>query len=224
MAEGHRQRLRDKFLEYGIDAFTDEEIIELLLALGTPRKDCKLQARQLYKQFGSLAKVLEADIRELQKVKGVGPKNAFAIKFIHQVARRFLKDQLKHSKTIKSAKDVVDYLCHWLSFKDRESFCVIYLNAQNNIIEIDELFKGTTNIAPVYPREVMRQALLKNATSIIVAHNHPSGSNEPSKADIELTKQLKKAGMIIDVRMLDHIIISGPSSYFSFAENGLLAS
>ncbi len=222
MAEGHRQRLRDKFLKYGLDAFTDEEIVELLLALGTPRKDCKLQARELYSKFGSLSKVLEADIGELKKIKGIGPKNVFAIKFIHQVARRFLKDQLSQSTSIKNAKDVVDYLCHWLSFKDRESFCVLYLNGQNCIIEIDELFKGTANIAPVYPREVMRQALLKNAISIIVAHNHPSGLKEPSKADIELTKMLQKAGKIIDIKVLDHIIISGPSSYFSFAENGLI--
>ncbi len=222
MAEGHRQRLRDRFLRYGLDSFTDEEVIELLLALGTPRKDCKTQARAAYKKFGSLARVLEADIDELKTIKGIGPKNAFAIKFIHQVARRFLRERLREPRGVKCAKDVVDYLCHTLSFRDREVFCVLFLNSRNQILDIDELFSGTANEAPVYPREVMRQALLKNATSIILAHNHPSGSKSPSKSDIELTKRLKKAGELLNIKVLDHIIISGPSSYLSFVEEGLI--
>ncbi len=224
MAEGHRQRLRERFLKYGIDSFTDEEIIELLLALGTPRKDCKAPARAAYKEFGSLAKVLEADVDKLRGIKGIGPNNVFALKFIHEVARRFLRERLREKDKIECAKDVVDYLCHWLAFKDRESFVVIYLDTRNGVIDIEELFLGTVDASAVYPREVLRQALLKNATGLILIHNHPSGSLEPSEADKALTKRFLKACSLVDLRLLDHIIVAGPSSYFSFSETGLLDS
>ncbi len=223
MAEGHRQRLRDKFLKYGLDAFTDEEIIELLLALGTPRRDCKEPARAAFRRFGSLAKVLEADEKELKKIKGIGPNNLFALKFIHQVARRFLRERLKEREKISCASDVVDYLCHALSFKEREYFIALYLDAKNGIIDIEELFSGTADASPVYPREVLRQALLKNATGLIIVHNHPSGSLEPSKADQDITVSFLKACPLLGIRLLDHIIIAGPSSYFSFADSGLLS-
>ncbi len=223
MAEGHRQRLRDRFLKYGIDSFTDEEIIELLLALGTPRKDCKAPAREAYRQFGSLAEVLEADTESLKKIKGIGPNNIFALKFIHEVARRFLKQRIKNKKNIGCAKDVVDYLCHWLSFREREYFVAIYIDAQNGVIDIEELFSGTANTSAVYPREVLRQALIRNATGLILAHNHPSGSTKPSRADIELTNTFVKACSLVGIRLLDHIIIAGPSDYLSFSEAGLIA-
>ncbi len=224
MAEGHRQRLRDRFLKYGIDSFTDEEIIEMLLALGTPRKDCKEPARAAYKKFGSLARVLEADTKGLSAIKGIGPNNVFALKFIHEVARRFLKQRLEEKTRIGCAKDVVDYLCHWLSFKDREYFAAIFLDTANGVIAVDELFSGTADSSVVYPREVLRQALLKNATGLILVHNHPSGSITPSKADKGLTNTLLRACEMVGIRLLDHIIVAGPSSYFSFSESGLLAT
>lgn len=222
MAEGHRQRLRDRFLKYGLDSFTDEEIIELLLALGTPRKDCKKQARDAYKRFGSLAQVMDADLRTLQQIKGIGPNNAFAVKFVHEVARRFLKERLKDKKHVRSAKDVVDYLCHRFSFQGREIFSVIYLDSNNGVIDVEELFSGTVDSSAVYPREIMKIALLKNAVSLIFAHNHPSGSIIPSEADKGVTKKLLKAANLLGIRILDHIIIAGPSKYFSFSEAGLL--
>ena len=222
MAEGHRQRLRDRFLKYGLDSFTDEEIVELLLALGTPRKDCKAQARELCIHFGSLAMVLEAGLEELQKIKGVGPNNAFAVKFIHEVARRFLRQQLKDRREIRSAADMIDYLCHALSFRDREVFMAVFLDSRNAVIDMEELFSGTANVTAVYPREVMRSALMKNATALIFAHNHPSGSLEPSQADRRITKQLSRAADLLGIRVLDHIIIAGPSKYFSFSENGIM--
>ncbi len=222
MAEGHRQRLRDKFLKYGIDAFTDEEIIELLLTLGTPRKDCKIPAREACKQFGSLAEVLEADVKSLRRIKGIGPNNVFALKFIHEVARRFLRQRVKKKKSIKCARDVVDYLCHWLSLKEREYFVAIYLDTRNSVIDIEEVFSGTTNSSIVYPREVLRQALIRNATGLILVHNHPSGSLTPSDADKRLTDTFIKACPLVGLRLLDHIIIAEPASYFSFSESGLL--
>ncbi len=222
MAEGHRQRLRDRFLKYGLDSFTDEEIIEVLLAMGTPRKDCKAQARELCRRFGSLAMVLEADPKELQEVKGVGPNNAFAVKFIHESARRFLRQRLKSRPRIHSARDMTDYLSHALSFREREIFVAVFLDSKNGVIDLEELFAGTANVTAVYPREVMRKALLKNATALICAHNHPSGSLEPSEADRLITRQLIQASELLGIRMLDHIIIGGPSEYFSFSENGLM--
>ncbi len=222
MAEGHRQRLRDRFLKYGLDSFTDEEIVELLLALGTPRRDCKLPARQACKQFGSLARVLEAEPEELKKIKGIGPNNLFALKFIHQVARRFLRQQLKEKQKVSCARDVVDYLCHWLSFRDREYFAAIYLDVKNGVIDIEKLFSGTSDSSAVYPREVLRQALLRNASGLILVHNHPSGSTQPSRADEELTRSFIRACSLLGLRLLDHIIVAGPSNYFSFAESGLL--
>ncbi len=222
MAEGHRQRLRNRFLEYGLDSFTDEEIVEMLLALGTPRKDCKKQARELCSRFGSLALVLEADIDELRKTRDIGPNNAFAVKFIHEVARRFLKQRLKERQQVHSAADMVDYLCHSLSFRDREIFITAFLDAANAVIDIEEVFAGTADKAAVYPREIMRKALLKNATGLIFAHNHPSGSLKPSMADREITSQLVSAAKVLGIRVLDHIIVGGPSDYFSFAENGLM--
>ncbi len=222
MAEGHRQRLRDRFLKYGLDSFTDEEIVEVLLAMGTPRKDCKAPARELCRCLGSLAMVLEASPEELQKVKGVGPNNVFAVKFIHESARRFLRQRLEERPRIHSAADMTDYLSHALSFREREIFVAVFLDSKNAVIDLEELFSGTANAAAVYPREVMRKALLKNATALICAHNHPSGSLEPSRADRALTRQLVRAAELLGIRMLDHIIIGGPSRYFSFSENGLM--
>ncbi len=222
MAQGHRQRLRERFLNYGLESFIDEEIVEVLLALGTPRKDCKGPARDLIGYFGSLAAILEAESEELQKIKGVGPNNIFALKFIHEVARRFLRQQLTSRPQIRSASDMTDYLCHALSFKDREVFVAVFLDPQNAVIDLEELFMGTANVTAVYPREVMRRALLKNATSLIFAHNHPSGSLEPSLADKEITEKLVRAAGVLDIQVLDHIIIGGPGSYFSFAEQGLI--
>ncbi len=222
MAHGHRQRLRERFLRYGLDSFTDEEVVETLLALGTPRKDCKVQARELCKRFGGLALILEASSEKLQEVKGIGPKNIFALKFIHEVARRFLRQQLQERRQIRSAADITDYLCHALSFRDREVFVTVFLDSQNGIIDLEELFVGTAHVTAVYPREVMRKALLKNATALIFAHNHPSGSLNPSAADMNMTRQLVHAGDVVGVKVLDHILIGGPSSYYSFAEHGIL--
>jgi DNA repair protein RadC len=219
---GHRQRLRDKFLAHGLSVFTDEEVIELLLTMGTPRQDCKDRARAAMKRFGSLAGVLEAEADELQKIEGIGPKNAFAIKFIHQVARRFLSSRLEGRSYLNSAQDVVDHLCYSLSFKDREIFSVLFLDASNGIIAVEELFEGSVSTATVYPDQLFKRALNLGAVSMILAHNHPSGTTRPSGQDISLTRRLCLAAMLLDIRIVDHIIIGGPGNWFSFQEEGLM--
>jgi DNA repair protein RadC len=219
--EGHRKRLREKFLKSGIEGFHDYEIIELLLTLGTPRKDCKQQAKEAIERFKTLRGVLEAPPEELQKVKGIGPHNAFGIKLIQEVARAFLKEKLLDKAVCKSSKDVFDYLYHSLRDLTHEVFKVIFLNGKNQVIAIEDLFEGTLNTSPVYPREIMKAAIGHNALSLIFAHNHPSGSPEPSQIDKEVTEELVHAGNLMQIKVLDHIII-GDNMYFSFADEGLM--
>ena len=218
---GHRKRLREKFIKAGLTGFHDYEIIELLLTLGSPRKDCKRQAKEALKRFRTLRGVLEAPLEELQQIDGIGPHSAFGIKLVQEVAREFLKEKIVDRPIYKSAKEVFDYLYHSMRDLKKEVFKAIYLNSQNQIIDTVTLFQGTINSSSISPREVIESALKYNAVSLIFAHNHPSGSPEPSSSDKELTKDLVYAGSIMRIRVLDHIII-GNNKYFSFAGEGLI--
>ncbi|WP_022852591.1 RadC family protein [Thermodesulfatator atlanticus] len=221
--KGHRERLREKFLKYGLSSFTDEEVLELLLIFGTPRKDCKPLAREALKKFGSLAAVLEASPEDLLKIKGIGPKNMLAIKFVHGVARRFLERRLERKPYLSSAKEVYEYLAHSMMDLKKEIFKAIYLDARHQIIAVEDLFRGTVNESYVYPREVIERALSHHASAIVIAHNHPSGNPRPSHADIRLTKRLFMAAALLNLRLLDHLIVA-KEGYFSFAEEGLLST
>ena len=218
---GHRKRLRDKFIKSGLKGFNDYEIIELLLSLGTPRKDCKQQAKDAIKKFKTLRGVLEAPPRELQQIEGIGSHSAFGIKLVQEVAREFLKEKIIDKPVYKSAQEIFDYLYHSMRDLRKEVFKVVHLNSQNQIIETVDLFEGTVNSSAVSPREVMESAIKNNAASLIFVHNHPSGNPEPSKSDKDLTKDLVYAGSIMRIRVLDHIII-GDNRYFSFAVEGLI--
>ncbi|MBT3591090.1 MAG: DNA repair protein RadC [Candidatus Marinimicrobia bacterium] len=219
--KGHRQRLRDKFLKSGLDGFHDYEIIELLLTLGTPRSDCKQPAKDVLKKFGSLKAVLEADPKDLKIIKGIGDKNVFGLKLSQDVARRYLSDRIIDKDYAQSSNDIIEYLQHNLRDKNKELFMVIYLNGRNQIIKMDELFKGTLNTSAVYPREVVKRALNNNAAALVFVHNHPSGNPNPSQDDISITKKLKEAALAIDVSVHDHLIIAGNDVY-SFADHGLI--
>jgi len=218
---GHRQRLRDRFLNSGLQGFHDYEVIELLLSLGTPRRDCKQPAKDALKKFGSLNAVLEADPKELQEIEGIGPNNVFGLKLTQTVARRYLADRVVGQDIITSSEEVLDYLKHNLKDKKQEIFSVIYLNGRNEIIEMEDLFVGTLTSSAVYPREVISKVLNKNAAALIFVHNHPSGNLNPSNEDINITKKLKEAAFTIDVQVHDHIIIAG-NDYYSFADNSLI--
>jgi DNA repair protein RadC len=219
--EGHRQRLRDKFLKNGLDGFHDYEIIELLLTLGTPRKDCKPMAKKALKKFGSLKAVLEAETTELKEINGVGDNNVFGLKIAQSVARRYLADRIIDKDIVRSADEVMAYLKHSLRDKNREAFLVIYLNGRNQILKMEELFKGTLTTSAVYPREVVKRALDNNAAALVFVHNHPSGNPNPSQDDLSITKKLKEAAKAIDVSIHDHLIIAGNEVY-SFADHGLI--
>ncbi len=219
--EGHRKRLREKLIKSGITGFHDYEIVELLLTLGTPRKDCKQQAKAAIKKFKTLRGVLEAPLEELQEIKGIGPHNVFGIKLVQEVGREFLKEKILKKPICKSSKEVFDYLYHSMRDLRKEVFKVIFLDGKNHIIEAEDLFKGTLNLSSVYPREIIKSAIKHNAASLIFAHNHPSGSPEPSSSDREITKELIAASNTMQIKVLDHIII-GDNRYFSFADEGLI--
>jgi DNA repair protein RadC len=218
---GHRKRLREKFLKSGLGGFHDYEIVELLLTLGAPRKDCKSQAKEAIKRFKSLRGVLAASPEELQQIKGIGPHSAFGIKLMQEVAREFLKEKIMDKPLYKSPQEIFDYLYHSMRDLKKEVFKVIYLNSQNQIMETVDLFQGTVNSSSVSPREVIEGALKNNAVSLIFVHNHPSGNPEPSAGDRELTRELVYAGKIMRLNVLDHIVI-GDNRYFSFANEGLI--
>ena len=218
--EGHRQRLRDRFMERGLDGFSDAEILELLLSFGTPRSDCKEPARAALKQFGSLAAVLEEPLGSLQAIKGIGPKNGFAIHFIQAVAGHYLKDRLKEKRYLHSSSEVRDYLLHSLRGLKKEVLTVIYLDSSHAILDSETVAEGSINVNTVYPRELLKKALDKNAAALIIAHNHPSGSLDPSAQDMQLTRTLWLLGGLMQIQVLDHIIIGNGS--YSFADHGLM--
>lgn len=219
--EGHRKRLREKFLKSGLSGFHDYEIVELLLSLGTPRKDCKAQAKEALRRFKTLRGVLEAPPEELQQIDGIGPHSAFGIKLVQEVAREFLKERIIDRPVYTSAQEIFDYLYHSMRDLKKEVLKALYLNSQNQIIEAEDLFEGTVNSGVVSPREVIERALKNNAVSLIVVHNHPSGNPQPSQSDRDLTRELVYAGSIMRIKVLDHIII-GDNRYCSLAAEGLI--
>ncbi|MFH1639268.1 MAG: DNA repair protein RadC [Chloroflexota bacterium] len=218
---GHRKRLREKFIQAGLGAFHDYEIIELLLTLGSPRRDCKQPAKEALKRFKTLRGVLEASPQELQEIDGIGPHNAFGIRLVQEVAREFLKEKLPEKPVFSSSGEIFDYLYHAMRDLKKEVMKVLYLNSQNQIIDDADLFHGTVNASTVSVREVIESALKRSAVSMILVHNHPSGNPEPSRSDREITKELVQAGIIMQVKVLDHIII-GDNRYFSFAGEGFI--
>ncbi len=219
---GHRGRLRERFMASGLDGFLDYEVIELLLTLNTPRKDCKEPAKAALARFKTLAGVLSAPVEELVRVPGIGPMNALGIKLIEAVAARHLERKLIQKDPIRSAREMFDYLYHRLRDRPTECFTVIYLDAQNRTLSVETLFEGTLSTSHVYPREVVRAAMAHNAAALLLAHNHPSGEPRPSPADIQITRDLIFACRLMGIRVLEHLII-GDNQYYSFAEKGYIA-
>lgn len=222
--EGHRQRLRDKFLAQGIDAFTDAEIIELLLTFGTPRSDCKEAARELLARFGSLPAVLDAAPVQLQQVKGVGPKNTFALHFIQGVARRYLRQRVVGKEYVRSSREVADYLIHSMRGLQHEVLTVVFLDAAHAVLDAAVVAEGTVTVNTIYPRELVKAALARNASALVIAHNHPSGSLTPSRQDSELTRSLYLVCSFMHLDLLDHLIIGAGDQVYSFADQGVMAS
>ena len=218
---GHRQRLRQKFLDTGLAGFHDYEVIELLLTLAMPRKDCKAAAKAALKRFKTLQGVFEASSRELCEINGIGEKNLIGIKLIKATADRYLNARLIRKDPINNSRALHAYLTASMRDKSRECFTAVFLDAKNRILATKTLFKGTLTASSVYPREVVRAALDHHAAALIFAHNHPSGDPEPSGEDIAITKKLIFACQMMGITVHEHIII-GQNRYFSFADQGYM--
>lgn len=219
--EGHRKRLRDRFLKNGFEGFHDYEIIELILTLGTPRKDCKQVAKNIIKNFGGLKSSLEAQYVDLKKIKGVGPSNAIGIRLFQELLLQYSKDKLPKKITFDSSKIVADYLIRYIGQRNKEYFVMLLLDSRLNLIKIVDVSVGTLNQNLVHPREVFKEAIQNSAACIIVAHNHPSNDIEPSPEDVALTRRLEEASKILGIKLLDHLIIT-KDSHSSMKELKLL--
>jgi len=220
IGEGHRKRLRERFLQSGLDGFLDYEIIELLLTLGTPRKDCKQQAKESIIKFKGLTGVLDAPIEELQQVKGIGPSNAFGLKLFQAVSERYTKEKLSPNTILNSPQRVFDYLKEKIGKEKKEHFVLMCLDTRSNLI-IEDVSIGILNASLVHPREMFKRAILNNSSHVIIAHNHPSGDPTPSEEDIETTRRLVEAGKILGIAVTDHIII-GKMNFVSLMQIGII--
>jgi DNA repair protein RadC len=215
------ERPREKLLERGAHSLSDAELLAIFLRVGLPGKSAVDLARDLMNEFGSLNGLFFSSRKACTRVKGLGDAKYAQLQAVLEMARRALAEEMKQRDALSSPASVRDYLRLRLAGLAHEVFLAVFLDAQNRVIETEELFRGSLTQTAVYPREVVKRALAHNAAGIILAHNHPSGVAEPSQADRWLTEQLKAALALVDCRVLDHFVVAGSSS-LSFAERGLL--
>ena len=226
--QGHRERIKEKFLKNGIDGFAEYEILELLLTYCIPRKDTKPIAKDLLNKFKTLDNVFKADFDKLSVIDGLGNNSIAFLKLIGDLPSIIYKDELKNKKLIDretlkiSNKDILlNYLRNKIGYEEIEKFYVIYLSSSNEVIEFEENSVGTLDRSSVYPREIYKKIINLNAKSVILAHNHPSDNITPSKSDIELTNEIAKGLKNFGALLIEHIITT-KNSYFSFLEEGLI--
>jgi DNA repair protein RadC len=221
MVSGHRARLRERFLQGGEAAIADYELLEMVLFAAKPRGDVKPLAKKLLKQFGSVAAVAQASPAALREIEGIGDAAICSIKVVELYCKHLLKAEMQDRPIINAWTALLDYCRLNMGSLSIEQFRVLFLNSKN-ILMLDEVMQtGTIDHTAVYPREVIKRALDVGAAALILVHNHPSGDPTPSKADIDLTKQLSDAAKPFNIRIHDHIIIT-KSKHFSFKSSGLL--
>ena len=217
------ERPRERLLANGPEALSDAELLAIYLRVGVRGKSAVDLARELLQRFdGSLSRLAEGKLAEMAEISGIGMAKAAQLKASFELARRALTQEMATRDTFASPSKVRDWLRLKLATRQNEVFIVLWLDAQNRLIKADELFSGTLTSTSVYPREVVKAALTNNAAAAILAHNHPSGISEPSRADEMLTRRLKEALAMVDVKLLDHFIVAGNTPPLSFAERGLL--
>ena len=220
-ASGHRARLRTRMLDGGAEALADHEVVEYLLMTAIPRRDVKPLARTLLKRFGSLAGVFNADPRALAQHPGMGETSAAAIKIVALAARRLARQVVRDKPVLGSWQALIDYLHIDMAHLTVERVRVLYLNAQNMLIHDEHVGDGSIDEAAIHPREVIRRALDLGSTALILVHNHPSGSPEPSRADIQITNKIAEAGRLLGIVVHDHVII-GREGHVSLKAKGLI--
>ena len=220
---GHRQRLRKRyFADYG-KSMPDYELLELLLMVAIPRRDVKPLAKELLRKFGSFIDVINAKHEDLMTIKGIKENAAFMLKIVHTAMERgsYLKLQQDDAQIISNWDVLVDYCRATIGYSEVEEFRVLLLDNKLKIIGEEVMQRGTINQVAVHPREVIKLVVNKGATSIILIHNHPSGDVTPSKADIEVTKQIKAAAEMLDIKLIDHIIVS-KNLVYGFKDHGVI--
>jgi DNA repair protein RadC len=216
---GHRSRLRERFRKAGLRGFHDYEVLELLLTFAVPRRNVKPTAKDLVKRFGGLRRVFDASLEDLQGVPGVGQSAAVLIKFLKEAASLYLEEGIRKQPIVDSPETVIDYCRHNLLGQHNELFQVIYLNPQNEVIDLETVAEGTVDHTAVYPRRIIEGALRHNAVGLIFVHNHPDGNAEASDADRRLTQALAQAAGSVGIAVHDHLII-GRDGCFSFRAHG----
>ncbi len=214
-------RPREKMLARGAAALSDAELLALLLRTGIQGKNVLLLAQEIIDTFGSIAGLLHAPADALAGIKGLGPAKQSELIAVLELSRRALAQQLQARPVFDSPLDMQNYVRLMIGSKTHEVFVVLFLDAKNHLISLEELFRGSLSTTSVYPREVVVRVLHHGAANVILAHNHPSGGVEPSQSDLVVTQRLKAALHLIDVQVLDHVIVSG-SAALSMSERGLL--
>ena len=222
---GHRQRVKERFLKTGFDNWQDYEILELVLFYCIPRKDTKQTAKDLLKKFGSLKEIINADYDELLKfikdIDGVGPNTAFFLHFLKNFSVKYSEFKMKEKEKVSSPQEVVNFLRNRIGTSEEEKMYEVFFNASNKVLGFKEISEGTVARSAVYPGKIAREALLTNARSVVIAHNHPGGVCKPSQNDIIATEAVQKALKAVEVILLDHIIVTA-SDFYSFKDNGLI--
>ena len=218
--KGHRNRLRNSFTQTDGEGLQDYELLELLLFYSIPRKDVKEIAKNLLTEFKTLQGVLTAKFPDLCKLKGINRNSAVLIMLSRVLCMKYFMEKALEGEVLNSPDIVANFARAKIGNREDEAMMAVYLNAKNKVCGFDIISEGTVNYAIVYPRKIVKRALEKNACSIIIAHNHPSGNCEPSSEDIKLTKAVKDAAKVMDIKVHDHLIV-GAGGYFSFVERNI---
>ncbi|MDF7662342.1 DNA repair protein RadC [Erwiniaceae bacterium L1_54_6] len=212
---------REKLALQGAEALDDEELLAILLRTGSCGVSVLLLARQMLNEFGSLYRIMSASQEELVSIKGVGSAKMTQLLAIAELGRRFFASQLARENVMDNPQVTHHYLQSVLAHQEREVFMVLFLDNQHRVLQAQKMFSGSISSVEVHPREIVREALKLNAAAVILAHNHPSGSAEPSRADREITERIARACSLLNIRLLDHLVI-GHGEFISFAERGWL--
>ena len=220
---GHRKRLRERFVKNGLAGFAEHEVLELLLTLAIPRADVKQPAKLLLKRFGGLRGVLDAPLAELRSVRGIGEVAAIGLHLVREAAALYLQQGSEGGDVLGNPKQISDFWRMRIGGLKHEVFAVAYLDAGHRLLHdgVQTLQEGTVDRAAVYPRRVVEAALKRQAAALVLAHNHPNGNVRPSEQDKILTRAIVLAADTIDLRVLDHLVVSADKT-FSFRQAGLL--
>ncbi len=214
-------RPREKLIRHGAEVLTDIELLAIFLRTGLAGMGVMALSETLLKQFGSLYSLMTAGEEDYLAVRGIGKAKMTQLQAVAELGRRFFQAQLEAGNLLESPQITLNYLSSQLAHQEREIFVVIFLDNQHRVLSVQKMFSGSLSSVEVHPREIAREALKFNAAALILAHNHPSGHAEPSLADKEVTGQIQNVCMLLNIRLLDHLVI-GKGQYVSFAERGWL--